>query len=182
VSLLPAVCLFHAVAVADVLVAFSQVPGVPGRFRGMTKRHWVEALDDATRVGLLTDLGGSMYRIHPALPGYLAAEWRREDPENHDAAKDSATEALLAAHAAQARWLFERSGEARLADVVIGLERRTLGSLLGYALDHGLWANALAIAVVLNKYWTARGLNEEADAWADRARVAIEDPDGAPLS
>ncbi len=178
--LLPAVCLFHAVAVADVLVAFSQVRGAPGRFRGMTKQHWVEALDDATRVGLLTDLGGSMYRIHPALPGYLAAEWRREDPENHDAVRDAATEALLAAHAAQARWLFGRSGKARLADVVIGLERRTLGSLLGYALDHGLWANALAIAVVLNTYWTARDLNEEADAWADRARLAIEDPDGAP--
>ena len=154
---------------------------MPGRFRGMTKQDWVEALDDATRVGLLTGLGGSMYRIHPALPGYLAAEWRREDPENHDAVRDSATKALLAAHAAQAAgYSADRSGDARLADAVIGLERRTLGSLLGYALDHGLWADALAIAVVLNKYWTARGLNEEADAWADRARLAIEDPDGTP--
>ena len=35
----------------------------------MTKQDWVEALDDAARVGLLTGLGGGMYRIHPALPG-----------------------------------------------------------------------------------------------------------------
>ena len=180
--LLPAVCLFHAVAVTDVLTAFSQVPGVPGRFRSMTKQDWVEALDDAARVGLLTGLGGGMYRIHPALPDYLAAEWRREDPGNHDAVRDAATTALLAAHAAQGRWLFQQiwSGDARLAYAVVRLERYTLGSLLGYALDHGLWAEALAIAVVLNAYWTGRGLDDEADAWADRARLVIEDPDGNP--
>jgi tetratricopeptide (TPR) repeat protein len=180
--LLPAVCLFHTVADADALEIFSQVPGVPGRFAGATGQDWVGALDDAARVGLLTGLGGGMYRIHPALPGYLAAGWRREDPGNHDAVRDAATKTLLSAHGALGGWLYQqiRSGDAGLAYTVIGLERRTLGGLLGYALDHGLWDDAQHIAQPLDEYWQARGLYDEAGAWADRARLATEDPDGTP--
>jgi tetratricopeptide (TPR) repeat protein len=123
-----------------------------------------------------------MYRIHPALPGYLAAGWRREDPGNHDAVRDAATKTLLSAHGALGGWLYQqiRSGDAGLAYTVIGLERRTLGGLLGYALDHGLWDDAQHIAQPLDEYWQARGLYDEAGAWADRARLATEDPDGTP--
>jgi tetratricopeptide (TPR) repeat protein len=180
--LLPAVCLFHAVADANVLHRFSQVPWVPGRFGGATMQDWEQALDDAARVGLLTGLGGGMYRIHPALPGYLANWWRREEPGNHDAAREAATRAVLSAHADLGGWLSQQisSGDAGMAYTVIGLERRTLGSLVGYALEHGLWEDAQLIARPLNEYWDARGLEEEAGAWADRARLATEDPDGTP--
>ncbi len=180
--LLPAVCFFHAVADAGVLGMFSRIPGVPGRFGGATTQDWEQALDDAARVGLLTGLGGGMYRIHPALPGYLAAGWRREEPENHDEVREAAARALLSAHAAFGSWLAQqiRSGDAGLAYTVIGLERRTLGSLLAYALDHRLWDDAQQIAAPLEEYWEARGLDEEAGAWADQARLATEDPDGTP--
>ena len=40
-------------------------------------------LEDAARVGLLTGLGGGMYQIHPALPGYLAAGWQAENPAGY---------------------------------------------------------------------------------------------------
>ena len=142
----------------------------------------MKALEDAVRVGLLTGLGGGMYRVHPALPGYLATWWRHEEPANHDAVREAATKALLSAHAALGAWLYQQisSGDAALAYMIIGLERRTLGSLLGYALDHRLWDKAAPIAVPLDKYWTARGLNEEAGAWTDRVRLATEGPDGTP--
>jgi len=84
-----------------------------------------------------------MYRIHPALPGYLAAGWRREDSGNHDAARETAARALLTAHAAFGGWL-----------------RRQIES---------------------GECWNA-GLDEEAGAWADLARLATEDPDGSPGS
>jgi len=134
------------------------------------------------RVGLLTGIGAGRYRIHPALPGYLAAWWRREDPDDHDALREAATRALLTAHAALGKWLRKQigSGDAGFAYSVIALERRTLGSLLGYALDHELWGEAQSIAQPLDKYWEARGLLEEANAWADRARLAIEGPRGVP--
>jgi tetratricopeptide (TPR) repeat protein len=180
--LLPAVCLFHGVADADALEVFSQIPAAPRRFHGAGRQDWVKALEDAVRVGLLTGLGGGMYRVHPALPGYLATWWRHEEPANHDAVREAATKALLSAHAALGAWLYQQisSGDAALAYMIIGLERRTLGSLLGYALDHRLWDKAAPIAVPLDKYWTARGLNEEAGAWTDRVRLATEGPDGTP--
>ena len=67
--LLPAVCLFQGVVDDVVLTVFSEVPGVPDRFRAVGVQEWVPALADAARVGLLTWLGESMYQIHPALPG-----------------------------------------------------------------------------------------------------------------
>ena len=97
--LLPAVGLFHGVADADVLAVFSAVPGVPGRFAGAGDEDWAQALDDAARVGLLTALGAGMYRIHPALPAYLAAQWRAEDPDGYDSVRDAATRALASAYA-----------------------------------------------------------------------------------
>lgn len=55
--LLPVVCLLYGVADAAVLAAFSGTRGVPGRFAGASDRDWVQALEDAARVGLLTPAG-----------------------------------------------------------------------------------------------------------------------------
>jgi tetratricopeptide (TPR) repeat protein len=180
--LLPAVGLFHGVADADVLAVFSGTAGVPGRFAGASGQDWKQVLEDAARVGLLTRLGAGMYRIHPALPAYLAARWRAEDPESHDSERDAATRALATACAGFGGWLDQqiRSGDAGLAYKVIGWQRRTLGALLGYALDHQMWEQAQAIAQPLNKYWDARGLEEEAAAWTDRIQIATEEPAGSP--
>ena len=78
--LLPAVSLFHGIADEDVLTVFSAVEGVPGRFAGISEQEWTAVFQDAVRVGLLTGIGGDMYQVHPALPGYLAAGWRAANP------------------------------------------------------------------------------------------------------
>jgi tetratricopeptide (TPR) repeat protein len=178
--LLPAVCLFHGVADANVLAGFSRVPDVPERFRGAQPEEWAEALDDAVRVGLLTRLGPGIYRLHPALPGYLAAAWRRDDPVGHDSMREAAIRAMLSAHTLLCIWLLEQitSGVAGLAYTIIELERATLCSLLGYALDQALWIQAQTITEPLDSYWKARGLDDEAEAWADRIRLATEASDG----
>jgi len=180
--LLPALSLLYSIADAQVLGAFSAVSGVPARFAGATAQDWDDALKDAAGVGLVSALGATLYRVHPILPSYVASEWLAADPEGYQAVRDAATRALTAAYADYGNWLDQQisSGDAGLAYQVIGLEIRTLGSLLGYALDRRLWEHALGISRPLESYWEARGLDSEADAWADRARNATEVPGSGP--
>ena len=180
--LLPAVCLFQAVANAGVLSFLSQVPGVPERFRGATEqdwgRPWMTRPGSGCSPAWAVACTGSIPRCRGTWPRSGAAR----NPKATTRVRDAATRALLTAHADIGGWLYRqiRSGDARLAYAVIGLERRTLGSLLGYALDHKLWGHAQQIAQPLDEYWDARGLDEEAEAWADRARLATEGPNGTP--
>jgi tetratricopeptide (TPR) repeat protein len=168
--LLPAVSLFHGVADEDILAIFSTVEGVPDRFAGISKQEWAVVLEDAARVGLLTGLGSGMYQVHPALPGYLAAGWQAEDPAGYAAEQQSGEQALCTACADFSRWLTGQieSGDAGPAYTVVGLERRTLGAMLGHALDQHAWAEADAIIRPLDDFWDTRGLGQEAAAWADR--------------
>ncbi|MGP4010775.1 tetratricopeptide repeat protein [Streptomyces sp. 4N124] len=173
--------LFHGVADADVLGLLSAASESPEWFRGHTAAEWTQVLERATEVGLLTSLGANMYGLHPALPAYLTAHWRTLAPDTHRDQRGAAERALLEACAVFGAWLDQqiRGGDAQLAMALISHQRRTLGSMLGYALDHGLWDQVQDIAQPLDEYWDARGLAAEARAWVDRARVVLEDPDGS---
>ncbi|MEU9782823.1 CHAT domain-containing protein [Streptomyces phaeochromogenes] len=177
---LTVVSLFHGVVDADVLGLLSAVPEVPEWYQGRTASEWRQVLERATEVGLLTSLGADMYSIHPALPSYLTSFWQNLALGRHQELRGAAELALLDAYAVFGSWLLRQleSGEAQLAMVLLHFQRRTLGSLLGYALDQSLWGQAQGIAQPLNEYWNARGLVEEARAWVNRARVASEDSDG----
>ena len=181
-ALLPALSLLHSVTDADVLTSFSGEMGVPARFAWASDQDWQQALDDAARVGLLTGLGSGRYQIHPALPAYLAAQWRAEDPRGYDSARDAAARALAAAYASLCTELMEqiRSGDAGHAYTVIELQRHSLGLVLSYALDRRMWEQARMIAWPLNYYWDTRGLDQEAAAWTGRVRLATEGPDRSP--
>ncbi|MEU7839270.1 tetratricopeptide repeat protein, partial [Nonomuraea sp. NPDC049129] len=181
---LTTLALFHGIADADVLAIMSQQPEVPALFQGRSREDWVRVLDGASAVGLLTSLGVGMYRIHPALPAYLTSSWRLDLPAGFDQQYTLTTRALLSAYVALSRWLRQQisSGAAQLAFTVIGLQRRSLGSMLGYALDHQLWDHAQHIIRPLDGFWVLRGLSEEAQGWTDRARLALEGPDGAAPS
>ena len=193
--LLPVVSLLYGVADAAVLVLLSGVPdairtlpeppdlpSLPDRFARATRQDWVDCLDDAARVGLLADMGAERYRIHPALPGYLATAWRAEDPDGHDAIRAATSYALMLSHGGLGVWLKRQieSGGAELAYQIIGLELRNLGWSLGHALDQGQWDGAQQIIQALEYYWDSRGLEAEADAWIGRVRHATETPDGTP--
>jgi tetratricopeptide (TPR) repeat protein len=180
--LLPAICLFHDIADTNVLHAFSAMDDVPQRFRGVSREAWGEVVDAAAGAGLLTRLGGGIYRMHPALPAYLAAGWRTEEGAGYDDQRAAATQALLSAYAALGDWLQQQlnSGNAGLAFTIIGLQQRTMSHLLGYALDSRSWAGAFAVAQPLSRYWNSRGLYVEAAAWTDHVRLAVEDADGTP--
>ncbi len=180
--LLAAVCLFHDTANATLLAVFSAADDAPQRFRGAGGEAWVEVLDAAAGAGLLTGLGRGMYRLHPALPAYLAARWRTGEGAGYDDQRAAATRALLSAYADFGGWLLQQidSGDAGLAHAIISLQQRTMGHLLGYALDSQSWAEAQAITEPLSRYWNTRGLYVEAGAWTDRVRLATEDTGGIP--
>jgi tetratricopeptide (TPR) repeat protein len=180
--LLPAVSLFHGVTDENTLTIFSAMEGAPARFAGASKQEWTAVLEDAARVGLLTGLGAGMYRIHPALPGYLAAGWHAGDPDGYNQERVACEQALCTAGAAFSLWLRGQigSGDAALAYAIIGLQRRTLGAMLGHALDCHAWDQAEGIVRALDAYWETRGLGGEADAWADRILDATAGPDQTP--
>jgi tetratricopeptide (TPR) repeat protein len=180
--LLTAACLFHGVADADVLAAFCREPGVPERFAGASREDWGRALDEAVSVGLLTSLRAGRYRMHPALPAYLAGQWQAAEPDGYEASREAAETALAAASAALCGWLEGQvsAGNAGFAYQVLDLERRTLGVVLGRCLDHQEWGQAQAIARALTMHWDARGLYEEAAAWTSRVQDATALPGDAP--
>lgn len=178
--LLVAVSVFQGAVNARILGAFSARDQVPRRFAGTDTASWAEVLERASRVGLLTTLATGMYAIHPALPAYLAEQWKAGDPEAAAAERAAAERALLDACASYGLWLTQQidEGDAALAYRLMGWQRRTLGHMLADALNGGLWGQAFAIAVPLNEYWNRGGMAVEADAWADRAQLALEGPDG----
>lgn len=184
-KLLPAVNLFQSIADAELLASFSRDPEVPERFASVAASDWTAALEDAARVGLLSPIPGRrMYRIHPALPAYLAAQWAAEDPGNHGAEIDICMRAMVRACAALGMRLNEqvRFGDAGPGFSVLDLLRRTFGRLLRYALDHEMWDQAQAIAQPLEPYWNRAGLGKEAGAWADEMMAATQNADGIPPS
>ena len=104
-----ALALFEGVVDEDVLGLFSQVENVPARFAGVTKAAWSALLGRLAGIGVLTELGGGMYGLHPALPAYLTAEWRRVAGEGYIAEQAAAEHALLTASADFGGWLQGRS-------------------------------------------------------------------------
>jgi tetratricopeptide (TPR) repeat protein len=181
-QILVAVCLLHGIVDANVLAIFSRTDGVPERFAGIAQETWARALDDAAETGLLTPVGTHLYRIHPVLPAYLTALWRDQEQAHCESQRAAATRTLLAAYATLGGWLSQQiaSGDAGFAYTIISLHQRTLGHLLGYALDNQLWPEANAIVRPIDDYWDVRGLYAEAAAWTDRVRLATEGPAGQP--
>lgn len=174
--------LLHGVADEDLLRIFSLAETTPAQFRAIDRDGWKRILQKAAEVGLLGSIGLGMYRIHPALPAYLAAQWRATHPDDFDDQREQATRALLEAYADFSRWLDKEIGGEHAALVVpmVDMQRRNLGALLGYAFDHRLWGQAYDLSQPLSAYWDLRGLYVEARGWVERARDILESADGSP--
>ncbi|SNT66315.1 Tetratricopeptide repeat-containing protein [Asanoa hainanensis] len=179
---LTAVSLFHGVADTDVLGMFSTVDGVPERFGGHTVEGWDTLLTRATDLGLFAGIGGGMYSIHPALPAFLSARWRDQEPIGYDEQRAAAELGFLDAYAAFAGWLLHEltGGDAGFASTLVRRQRHSLGAMLGFGLSTERYDRATVIAQVLTRHWNASGLHEEAREWTDRVQHATETADGRP--
>jgi len=179
-GLLPALSLFEGVADADVLMLMSAVEGCPAPFAGTERDGWAAALERAASLGLLTALGAGTYRLHPALPAYLAAEWRASAGPDFQAQQTATLLALVAAHAWFGQWLNSQiqGGNAQLAFGLIGLQSRTMGRMITAALAQDQHKPAQGILQPLNEYLKARGLIQEQRGWITRCLIATEAADG----
>jgi tetratricopeptide (TPR) repeat protein len=180
---LPALCLFESVVDASVLSLFSlMMMLVPERFDSINLEAWERTLNTCTELGLLTKIGDLIYRMHPILPVYLRALWRKEVGEAFEEQHEGGIVANIYAHADTGRMLLEQIlwGNAESALAVIAFQLRTLGTVVNEALKRGMFAEALKIFAPLDTFWNLRGLTEEAHGWVDRCRVLIEDADGSP--
>jgi tetratricopeptide (TPR) repeat protein len=177
---LVAVCLFQGVVDGDLLARFSRVPGAPERFAAVDAAAWSDALDVAATVGLLTRLGGGMYRVHPGLPGFVADQWRREDPDHYDRERAAAVWALLTAHAAIAEDIDGqiRRGDAAHTFAAFDNQRRAFTQRLVSLIETGDWEAAGAIAEPLVQYLDACGSYDDIPGLVDRVRLAVETPEG----
>lgn len=176
--LLAAVCLFQGTVSAELLSIVFTSDDAPHRFRHVPGNRWEEVLHRAAHIGLLTAADYGWYGIHPALPAYLAGQWRAEDPDEFAAVERFLVDAFPAVGAQMGE--MTRSANAAKAYWLIGALRRTMGHLLSYALDHRLWLPALAILQPLREYWDRRWMVEESRAWGDRVLRAVESEDGFP--
>jgi tetratricopeptide (TPR) repeat protein len=178
--LLVALSLLRAVADAEILGAFSAQQDAPQRLRGVSADEWDVVLGEAARVGLLTTRADGGYDVHPVLPAYLAAQWRSEEPAIYLDARAAADRALLAAcAAASGRWGNAMEADASTeAAAFLDRNRRTMGRMLGYALDNRQWDAAEPIFSTLYQHLDSLGRTEEARGWLDRARGALEGPGG----
>ena len=177
-----ALALFEGVVDEDVLAAFSRMDGAPTPFVGVTKEEWSALLQRLAAIGVLTEIGAGMYGLHPALPSYLMAEWRRAAGADFLAEHEAADRALLMAYAGLGEWLYQQftGGSTETALALIDRQRRTMGRLLGSALAQERYELAQEILQPLDAFWNTRGLTLEAGGWTDRCLEALEDASGAP--
>ncbi|MGW0329026.1 CHAT domain-containing protein [Nocardia sp. NPDC003183] len=180
--------LFHGSAEAAVLAELSRRDEAPPIFQGLDRAQWDNALNRATAVGLLSATTESTYRLHPALPLALAAQWRAELPESYHSDQEATQSALLAVFADRATDLHRQltGGDAVAALRIVDRQARMFSSLLGYAIDQQFWAQAHELVRPLSAYWASRGLVQEAGAWVGRVRhlsiEGTESPTAAALS
>ncbi|MER6360727.1 tetratricopeptide repeat protein [Kitasatospora sp. NPDC001527] len=178
---LTAVTLLDGTVDATVLALLSRQPEVPARFRDRGTEDWQRLLERAAGLGLLTAVQGGAFLVPPAIAAVLTARWRAEEPgfaEEHAAA----AQALLGAQVNFCLLLSRElsGGSAEFAMTALHLQRRTIGVLLGRAVEQDGWLQALALVRPLHAYWSAHGLDAEARGWTDRVRAALEAPDGGP--
>ena len=122
---------------------FSAAEGVPARFAGIDKPAWAALLERLVAVGLLSALGGGMYRLHPALPAWLAADWRgrgRRRIRRRARRRRAGAAARLCRFGTLADQQFSSGGGAGMVLAVIERQRHTMGRLLGQALAGGHYA------------------------------------------
>jgi tetratricopeptide (TPR) repeat protein len=163
--------------VASVII-LGTMEDAPSRFQGVDPQAWDALLDRLSDLGLLTGLGGGLYRLHPALPPYLGALWSSQAEAAGDGGteREAALRSLIGAAASFANYLVRQigAGEAQMALTQIAAIRASLGAFLAAALDRGLFAEAQQLIQALNEYWDVAGVASEAAAWGDRTIKATE--------
>jgi len=173
------ISLFESVVDIHALYLLSRHDMSPKRFRGVTIDDWKKSLERCSDAGLLTPLG-SIYRMHPALPGFLTSLWKKEAGSLFEDEHEQALVACIHAHAQLGSHFFDQiaRGDAETVMSVLFLEKISFLRMMVEALNRNLYAQAQDILLPVNDIWNSRGLYAEARDWIDRLRELLEADDG----
>ncbi len=163
---LPFLGLFSERVDADWLHAFSRNPdGDWGQAyravfgENLQKSDWIGLLNEATAAGILEDLGGNIYKIHPALPWYLRQQL---DKMGSQEVISNLEKKLLVFYAGLAdKYRRELIGNAELASFVLGVEEPNLLQQLRLAEQQQEWTYAQAIMQALREVYERWGRKPE---------------------
>jgi len=171
---LPFLGLFSERVDADWLHLFSESPddGYGQAYRAvfgenLQNSDWIGLLNEATAAGILEDLVGSIYKIHPALPWYLRQQL---DKMGSQEVISTLEKKLLVFYAMLAdNFRQEMIGNAELASFVLRVEEPNLLQHLRLAEKQEEWAQAQAILQALGKVYQRLGRKPEFKSLRERA-------------
>lgn len=152
--------LFQGFVDADALVAMgnpataNHLPGL----EGFSRQGWVGLLDRAADAGLLTPAGDGYYRLHPALPWFLAPTLAEAWGQPGTPQAQAASRTYTAAIGALGNFYHEAYEQGR--HQVIGVLQAEEANLLHahrLAVAGDWWAEAIGTMQGLGALYTARG-------------------------
>jgi len=133
----------------------------------LQKSDWIGLLNEATAAGILEDLVGSIYKIHPALPWYLRQQL---DKKGSQEVINTLEKKLLVLYAMLAdKCHKELISNAEWATVVLRVEEPNLLQQLRLAEKQEEWAQAQAILQALGKVYQRLGRKPEFKSLRERA-------------
>ena len=171
---LPFLGLFSERVDADWLDNFSANPDIDwGQayrlvFGGnLQKSDWIGLLNEATAAGILEDLGGNIYKIHPALPWYLRQQL---DKMGSQEVISNLEKKLLVFYAMLANDFRQKLiGNAEVVSFVLRVEELNLLQQLRLAEQQQEWAYAKAILQPLGEVYKRWGRKPEFKSLRERA-------------
>jgi len=175
---LPFLGLFSERVHAGWLHAFSESPDNEfGQAYGavfgenLQNSDWIGLLNEATAAGILEDLVGSIYKIHPALPWYLRQQL---DKKGSQEVISTLEKKLLLFYAGLANHYHkELISNAELATVVLRVEEPNLLQQLRLGEQQEEWAQAQAILQALGEVYERLGRKPEFKSLRERALKQI---------
>lgn len=173
---LPLLALFEGVVDVDLLDVLSNVKDIPEPFQGIGKDQWGSILKSCSRMGLLEYLKVNIYRMPPALPGYLKAYWRQKTGTNFEQEWNAARIASIVAYSSFGQWVIDQSrgGDGGLAMEAMDLHHHEMERVLANTLELKAFFQAESILRALCEYYGIRGLYEELRGWISRCHIATE--------
>jgi len=171
---LPFLGLFSERVDADWLHLFSESPDIDWgqAYRAvfgenLQNSDWIGLLNEATAAGILEDLGGSIYKIHAALPWYLRQQL---DKMGSPEVISTLEKKLLVLYAMLAdKYHKELISNAEWATVVLRVEEPNLLQQLRLAEQQEEWAQAQAILQALGDVYERWGRKPEFKSLRERA-------------
>jgi tetratricopeptide (TPR) repeat protein len=176
---LAVLALFQGFVDADVLGWMSSREDLPELLRGVSRDDWVRLLDRAAEIGLLRQLGGGYYSVHPALPWFFHDLLQTAFPDQQDTLEQAFAE-TFGQYGAELHRLFNTRTD--LAMRLLVAEEDNLLHALGLARKHQRWDAVAGALDGLNRLLTTQGRWVEWDRLLSAVEGEVIGTGGGPLA